>query len=186
VKAMATIIFDFDDTLFDTARLKDDIFSLLSRLGISRDVILETYIKSQDKYGNYTPDAHFMFLRKHHNLSDEILTVYKSINFSTYLFTEVLDLLNALHSKYKLVLLTKGNPDFQNTKISSVDISHFFHETSIVLDTKENFLCNYATESPIYFVNDKENENKKIANLFPHFKIINKKHGEQLVLTMFH
>ncbi len=183
---MATIIFDFDDTLFDTQKLKEKIFNKLIEYGISKDIIYKSYKESQNILGVYSPDNHTKILNDLYsfdvtnNLSDWIV----NLDLSSHIFPEVDSLLKNLKKNHYLILLTRGNKNFQTFKIAQSNISKYFNETHITEDAKETFLKEMVFSEEVYFINDKENENNTIKENFPNFKIIKKEHGKPLRLPM--
>lgn len=183
---MATIIFDFDDTLFDTAELKKIIFGKLESFGIHKEIVESTYAESQKGNSNYSLHSHIQLIKEKYNhfIPENIYQWFSSIDFSLYLFPDSKTCLQELSQKHYLVLLTKGDLDFQNMKINSCDIRKYFKEIYIIENTKDVFLKEKVFESPIYFINDKDSENDLIRELFPNFTIIPKKKGEPLQFSL--
>jgi len=172
---MATFIFDFDDTLFDTKRLRQEVSDKIAVHGISEEFIEEAYRESKKLHGNYSLDSHIEILKKQYNFQEHI-TFYKwfdSIDFSTYIFPEAVDLLEKLSKDNYLVLLTKGLSEFQNIKVQGSNIMKYFNEIHITPDAKEVFLQDKKFNTPIYFINDKESENEKVKKAFPDFDVGN-------------
>lgn len=177
---MATIIFDFDDTLFDTKRLKKTIFEKLSSFDISMDVIRESYRNSlRENQGNFIFKKKVLYLQKNHEaqISDDIFMWFKNLDFSSYVFKDSHDQLSKLSKNHTLILLTKGSRDFQEIKIDGSNLKKFFKEIHIAEGTKEDFLYKKNFTGEIYFINDKEAENEIVRNEFPNIKVfgVNKK-----------
>ena len=183
---MATIIFDFDDTLFDTQLLKEKIFNKLIENGISDNIIHKSYKDSQKILGIYSPNNHIKVLKDLYNIDigENLNDWITNLNLEHHIFPEVNDLLKNLSSKHHLVLLTLGDQDFQKFKIDQSQISDYFNEIHIIDYDKELFLKELDSEHEIYFVNDKESENESIRNNFPNLNIIKKEHGKPLQLPM--
>ncbi len=171
---MATIIFDFDDTLFDTALLKEDIFLEIISHGATKEQVLNSYKKCNEKFGNYTLKEHINILNNEYDLkiSEDIFSWFESLNFTSYLFKETISSLEKLSEKHNLILLTKGDITFQKIKLEGVNILKYFKELFIVDGNKEVFLKDKYFTPPVYFINDKESENEKIQELFPEFIFI--------------
>lgn len=168
---MATIIFDFDDTLFDTKKLKETIFSQLASHGASKAIIEESYKECR---ADYCLLKHTQVLKKYDlDIPDSIHNWISLFDFEPYLFPEVINDLKKLSEDNYLVLLTKGDENFQKSKIKSSNISKYFKEIHITQKDKEEFLKDKKYPHPIHFINDKESENEIIKKLFP--KIIIKK-----------
>ncbi len=163
---MATIIFDFDDTLFDTKKLKKETFDQLASYGIDKKIIEKTYKECR---GNYCFSKHTQIIKNKHDLKipDGVNNWLLNINLESYLFPGVVETLKKLSKKHNLILLTKGEPEFQNIKIKGSKISKHFKEIHITSEAKEIFLKNKKFMPPIYFINDKKSENKIIKKIFP-------------------
>lgn len=183
---MATIIFDFDDTLFDTQLLKEKIFNKLIENGVPKDIIHQSYKDSQKILGIYSLDNHIKILKDLYNIDIEqnLNDWIKNLNIESHIFPEVNALLKNLCGKHNMILLTLGDQDFQSFKIGQSKISHYFNEIHIINYDKELFLRRIDSNQEIYFINDKESENESIKNNFPNFKIIKKEHGKPLQLPM--
>lgn len=183
---MAIIIFDFDDTLFDTQKLKEKIFDKLFEYGISKEIIHESYKESQNLLGVYSPENHTKILRDLYNfdVSKKLNDWIANLDLSSHIFPEVDSLLKDLKNNNHLILLTRGKKNFQTFKIDQSDISRYFHETHIIEDAKEIFLKGMVFDEEVYFINDKESENSIIKDNFPNFHIIKKEHGKPIQLSM--
>lgn len=169
---MATIIFDFDDTLFDTKKLKGDIFKEIASHGVNRTLIKKTYKECRSAY---CLSKHTQILKKHDLLIPK--SIHKKVagyNFKSYLFPGIINDLEKLSKKNYLILLTKGDKKFQKTKIEGTNISKYFKEVHVTQKNKEEFFKKTKYPHPIYFINDKESENKIIKKLFPKI-IVDKK-----------
>jgi len=179
---MATIIFDFDDTLFNTKKLKEDIFSELVSHGIDRIIIKKTYKECRD---NYCISKHIEILKRNNlHVPNSFLSWFSSFNLKNYLFPTTIRNLEKLSKNNYLVLLTKGDLEFQDIKIKGSKISKYFKEIHITQKNKEEFLKNKRYSYPVYFINDKELENKKIKKAFPKI-IIKQKKGEAISAISF-
>jgi FMN phosphatase YigB (HAD superfamily) len=170
---MATIIFDFDDTLFDTKKLKRDIFCKLQSHGIENSIIKKTYKECRH---NYCPQRHVRILKKNGSeIPGSIKLWISRFDFKPYLFEKVHEELEFLSKENYLILLTKGDLNFQKKKINGSNISLFFKEIHIIQKEKEDFLKDKNYKYPIHFINDKKSENKKIKKLFPKIIVKEKK-----------
>lgn len=174
---MATFIFDFDDTIFNTKRLKLDIFEKISSFGVDKKIVETTYkdTLSQNE-GNYILKKHLenLFREKGNfaEIENETLNWFHNLDFKTYILPEIEGVLKNLKEKNTLILLTKGNPDFQNIKIEKSELGTYFEEINIVEGKKEEFLES-RSYNDAFFINDKESENEIIRTRFPNIKTIN-------------
>lgn len=171
---MATIIFDFDDTLFKTHNLKKTIFAKMESLGITLEIIKNTYEISKKKFKHYTPDNHISTINEIgvFNIGEKQAREINAIDFSSHKIDEVHNILFGLSQKHHLILLTIGDKDFQKLKIHKSGLHSLFHEIHIINDKKEDFISNQNFTDDVYFINDKESENKIIRKMFPNIKVI--------------
>ena len=167
-----------ENIFFDTKKLKKETFEQLASHGIDKKIIEKTYKECRE---NYCFSRHTQIIKNKHGLQvsnlmhDWLLT----LNFESYLFPGTIDNLKKLSKKHNLILLTKGEFEFQNIKIKGSKISKHFKEIHITLENKELFLKNKKFAPPIYFINDKKSENKIIKKKFPKM-IIKEKMGETI------
>lgn len=174
---MATFIFDFDDTIFDTKKLKIHIFEKLSNFDMDKIIIEKTYKETLlENNGNYILKKHLenLFHDKENftEITANFLSWFYNLDFKKYILPKIEETLNILNKEHYLILLTKGDEDFQNIKIKGSGLDKYFKEINIVNGKKEEFLTNIKY-SEIIFINDKESENEIIKNKFPNIKIIN-------------
>ena len=170
---MATIIFDFDDTLFDNAKLKKDIQEVFRSFSITEKHILETYSTVRNAY-NY--NVHVNAVKNLYNEAPEekILKALNDINLSQYLLPEVKNILQRLNKEHHLVLLTFGEKEFQEKKAFGSGIEKYFKDEHIHItqNHKVETIKKIKLKGEVYFVNDKENENDIIKKEFPDFNFI--------------
>lgn len=178
---MATIIFDLDDTLYDTQKLKKDISEVFRKHLISEEDINSSYLIAR-KDLNYNFTKHIEILNvSYPNLKREIiLEELNNLFLNDYLIENTQNLLKNLKIGNKIILLTNGVDFMQRKKIESSNIENYFDEIHIIQNPKHEYLQNFNFEKEVYFINDKESENQEIKKLFPHFTIIQKKIGEPL------
>lgn len=171
---MAIIIFDFDDTLFETHKLKDLIFETMGSWGLPQEMILETYKKSVKRFLHYTPENHLLTINEmtEFNIPDHRISEIKNLDFSFNQGEATKKILTNLAEKNTLILLTMGDQNFQKFKIAKSGLAPYFHEIQIVPSQKENFLLEQNYSEEVFFINDKKSENDLIKKMFPHFQVI--------------
>lgn len=170
---MATLIFDFDDTLFDTKRMRTEISDHLILGGLIKEDIEDTYEETKQILGNYNMHFHIKLLKERFPFFDVDVFYdwFNQIDIPSYVFPDAIELLKSLRAHHHLVLLTKGEFDFQNIKVQSSNLLPYFNEFHIVPDRKEVFLQGRDFVLPVYFVNDKETENEAVKNLLGHIRV---------------
>lgn len=150
------IIFDLDYTILDTGRLKRDLADLLK-------VDLLEFANYQKSGDLFSINAFVDFLLETDKIFDKKNEVEEKIenflnNFERYLYPGIIEILEKLNS-YTLIMLTLGDPEYQNLKIEKLGIGKFFSKI-IASDEdkfkKIDFLIN--TDEKIILVNDKPDE----------------------------
>lgn len=173
---MATYIFDFDDTLFDVKKMVLRMFHILEKNGIKLAKIQETFYRSKDINNNYILTRHIDLLAKESRLNKkEFKRQWGELDLSKFLFKDALFVLHTVKKNHTIILLTKGNLNFQKEKIRKTKLNKIFEEKNIyiVKHKKENLIKKLKLQGEIYFINDKQEENLKIKELFPNFIIKN-------------
>ncbi len=161
------IFFDFDDVLFNRNKF---ISALAGELGLSLDEFLRdynNYFKKKKK--NYSLREHLKILGKFYQREKWDL-FFKDL--SKFVYPGTREALSALQrgKTGKMILLSRGDKDFQEKKIQGSGLRGFFEEVIIASD-KISFLSSRNFKEEVIFINDKQEENKKIKKYFPEFKI---------------
>lgn len=173
------IIFDLDNTLFNTALLKGDICRIFEKYEVRGQEFWKSFYKSYDvdiqNKGGYNIEKHLSLLdsltpERKENIKQEIESLVYSRG-TTYLYSEVLAVLSALKNtkKEKVVLVSKGDKDFQQLKIDATGLASYFDEIFIIeADVMPTLakLINKCQEG-IIFINDKVEELRSIQKKFP-------------------
>ncbi len=77
-----------------------------------------------------------------------------------------------------LILLSAGDPIFQELKVHGTGIAHYFDRLFLVTDSKEKIiteLFEHHKPTDCWFINDKVEETEKIIKKFPHIRPLLKK-----------
>lgn len=159
------IYIDFDRTLFDTDMFLKDLHNLLK----NNNVDMEIFNKYQDelKENGFNP---FDILKKMENDSPFNNDVYKQLdelieNSNTYVYSDVDRFLEILkEKKYHIILLTKGNEDYQLAKIKNTDVIKYFDDIIITLKNKGKLDINYQND---IFIDDNPYEIESILKRNP-------------------
>ena len=167
---MATVIFDFDNTLFETQSHKERMFRLFESSGIPRDQVLSAYedlVSPRERM--YDMHEHRELLGKRgFDFPREHVDSFLGESFAAHLMPGAADLLSALRSRgHRLVLLTKGIDSFQRIKIRQAGIEEFFDEIHTCTGKKEHVLAKLDLPEHAYFINDSWKETESIARHFP-------------------
>ena len=167
---MKIVVVDLDDTLISTSDLKQELFDIISAVGVPREEVDNLYQSSKD--GNGIPIIDNLVKKVAENyqgvdreaLRGSLDTMYSCIGEERLL----LDRLAVLEeryprSEYKYVLVTKGEADIQERKISAFRLRAVFDEVKVVNGPKVEFLRELAGEiEGLVFVDDKESEREAV------------------------
>lgn len=168
-------IIDFDDTLFDTQALKQARLDALKEIGISEEVYWETYKQAHcDSEGNfvYTDRRHAQFLAVFGFDENKIVEKFSKVSAKLYkfLFPDTVDFLESL-KKYNqpIILLSLGDPNFQEFKLEGARIREYFNHIFMVSEPKYKALSDifkFENASNVWFINDKVEETKDLVGKF--------------------
>lgn len=174
-------IIDFDGTLFDTYRFVQDRMGVLTPMGITKGLYQDTY-----KMARNTVDGQSVYSDKKHA---QILAiqgfdenkVYQAlsevtINAKLYVFPDTFIFLESLKKhRQDLILLSLGDPAFQEDKINKTGIHKYFDRLFMVKDTKAHVLRKLfqkVKKNKVWFINDKVDETKKLAKEFSQLQAV--------------
>ncbi|TSC68421.1 MAG: hypothetical protein G01um101466_464 [Parcubacteria group bacterium Gr01-1014_66] len=170
-------VFDFDGVLFDDRRFKKDYESLFFHAGISKELYEKSYVQAKKK-GYYDPRIHSKLATRglpagsviEKKLYARLLEFAKKTN--NYIFPDVAKFIAGLGDEYiRTILLSTGDPVFQNQKISKSGIADLFDEIIIIPDASKQFALRslIRKEQPIsvVFVDDKKEVLEDVKKSLP-------------------
>lgn len=169
------IFVDLDDTLYNTRKLKDDIYNIFEPTGISKEDFILAYRQAAELsmlgYYNYTFPKQVSAVRARgfDVNEDELVPKLDNLLAQNYVLPGAEDLLISLKNICnKLVLLTAGNIAFQAKKIEASNIKSYFDEVVQIDGGKDLVLAPFMkAKEKILFINDNLDENKMIKNKYP-------------------
>lgn len=174
-------IIDFDGTLFDTYKYVQDRMGELSPLGVSQELYRETY-KLARNAGNglsvYSDQRHAQVLAEAGFDAEKIYWSLKKItdNAQNYVFSDAFWFLEKLRKeKEKMILLSLGEPAYQEEKINKSGVHKYFDRVFMVQDSKEHVLWRLfekIKKTDAWFVNDKIDETKKLIGKFSQLRAV--------------
>ena len=168
-----TIIFDFDDTLFNTKKFKDDYFQLLTETGLTASEIQELYSSFSKTAQSKTNRGFEDFLsQKGYPVTTSLKERFNSFDLNVYVKHETVSTLENLKKDFILVLLTKGEEVFQTWKVNGSGLSSFFSEVITTEGNKEEILSQKSFLEPVFFINDKSEENFAVKQNFPSWTVL--------------
>ena len=168
-------IIDFDDTLFNTHAFKQARLEILKTIGVSEESFWQTYKQARnDGEGNFTYSdrRHAQFLALEKFDEEQIFGKLSEVSsrLEEFLFPDVVYFLESL-KKYNqsMILLSLGDPDFQEFKLDGTKIRPYFSHVFMVAASKEKILekiFNFEKTDRAWFINDKVTETKILADKF--------------------
>ena len=138
------IYVDFDRTLFDCDKFLDDLYLLISKYDIPKDIFRNCQIQCKNQ--GFNPDIILNEVQKEYSFDNK---VYQDINdliakTSSYLYTDSINFLKYLKENgYKTIILTKGNNDYQRKKIFNAYISDYYNDIIVTMDHKGSLQLDY-------------------------------------------
>ncbi len=174
-------IIDFDDTLFDSELFKQARIEALARLGVASDVYQTTYqeaYKSTDGLFAYSNERHADSLAQRGFEREVVLRALESTHkrLAEFLDSEAIVFLETLKKFHQpMVLLSIGDPTFQELKIKGSGIENFFDRLFMVDYPKEKVIHELVVAGApenFWFINDKVIETETIVRQFPKARAI--------------
>lgn len=161
------IIFDFDDTLFETARFKKEISKIFASYRVSAGLFKKTYQLSKGDKDYWQPEKQLDLLArnlpsiKKKRISTEIKSLFKQAG--DFLYPDVRPFFKKIQperkkQQVKLILMTYGNPTVQLSKISHCRLASFFDKIIMAQrPTKEKEILNILKKSggKVIFIEDR-------------------------------
>lgn len=177
-------LIDFDDTLFDSQALKRALLSVAQECGVSEDIFWQSYKKAYN-----LPDGRFAYhVNRHANVLGEMgfdkEKIQKQIQaviakIDQFLFTDAKTFLNKIKSlNEQVILLSLGDPSFQEIKVNGAGIMNFFDQVFMVDKSKGEIIKQLIDETKdknVWLINDKPQEAINLHKQFPTLKIVLKK-----------
>ena len=167
-------IIDFDDTLFDTQRYKQERMRSLVSLGVSEEIFWQTYARvRKNERGEmvYSDERHATLLEEYGFEKNKILAAFDVINKKAkgFLFSDTLYFLQEIKkTQAPLILLSLGDPHIQEMKVKGSGIDVYFDRMFLVTDTKKHLvkgLLDRHSQEKVWFINDKINETKEVCDI---------------------
>lgn len=171
------LVFDFDDTVFDTERFKEERFyTSLSEYGVSREEFKSHYQKYRDTNPVYDIHLHLQELCAEKNIDipveDVVFSMVRGID--QYVFPEYKPIFEK-YGRENIFILSQGSEHFQMLKIKHSEIEEKIEKAYIVAENKENTLHDlslmWPAETILFFDNTVSNFHfeRKEANIIPVF-----------------
>ncbi len=179
------LIFDLDHTLFQTDILKQDIQDVFSTFGIKGDIFWDSFYKAYDinpnELGCYSPQKQLQVLgltEKIPLVMDAVITIMKNRN-GGYLYADVISSLHMFKNMGEvMVIVTKGDKNFNALKIEAAGLNQFCSATHVVQGSKVSAFSAYPNAHSTIVINDRLDELEESTRAFPamvHLRITREK-----------
>ena len=174
-------IIDFDDTLFDTQAFKEARLQAMLGLGIDEKLFWETYYEARNNTEGiftYSDSLHAAVLSKYGFDEKEVLQFLHEITARAkyFLLPGAIEFLSFLrNSGQTIILLSLGDPGYQEIKVKQTEIDKFFDRIFMIDATKEDILqeiFSKENQEETIFINDKVEETLNLKEKFSKMKII--------------
>lgn len=159
------IYIDFDRTLFDCDRFLEDIYKIIDKYHIPKELFKEC--QSQCKRKGFNPYLILNKVEKSFSFNEKLYQEVALLmsNTANYLYSDSISFLKYLKEKgYYIVILTKGNKDYQREKISNTTILNYCDELMITMKHKGKLNIDYQNS---LFIDDNPVEISSILEKKP-------------------
>ena len=159
------IYVDFDRTLFDCDRFLGDIYALMNKYNITKEMFVECQNQCIEK--GFNPYLILDLVKEKYNFDNKL---YQDLDLfmedtSNYLYSDASTFLNYLKLlKYEVIILSKGNIDYQKKKIMNSHIDLLYSDLIITRNHKGDLGLDYINS---IFIDDNPKEILSIMNQKP-------------------
>ena len=154
---------DFDRTIFDTKSFLEELYEILEEYHIPKEV----FIKKSYDVEEFNPYKILNLLKDEYQFTSNLfLDIDRLIEKAkAFLYYDALVFVRDVKKKgNKLILLTRGDNDFQNDKIDHTGLRNIFDKVIITNDDKGNLDIDYQG----IFIDDKIEELESILKRNPY------------------
>jgi FMN phosphatase YigB (HAD superfamily) len=139
------IYVDFDRTLFDCDRFLGDLYALVNKYNVTKEMFKES--QNQCKKEGFNPYIILDLVKGKYSFDEKLYEEIDNLmnKTSDYLYPDTISFLEYLKSlKYQVVILTKGNLDYQKTKILNANIDKYYDELMVTMKHKGELEIDYG------------------------------------------
>ncbi|MCK5332290.1 hypothetical protein KAJ41_00305 [Candidatus Parcubacteria bacterium] len=153
------IILDFDDTIFNTFGMLEELAGVFEKVGFSKEEFFQTYQKTTDRVGDFDLETAINIFEENKAFDRE--KVKKELNLiiekaDNFVYCDFFNFIRNF-KKEELLLLSFGTTDFQKYKIEKSGIVPYFNEVIITSRSKADDIENISKKhnGNIVFIEDK-------------------------------
>jgi len=173
------IILDFDDTIFNTYQLFQELIKIFQGAGFTEEEFKKKYRETKNKAGGFELETILRLSRQLKSFDEE--KVRKEIDSlvsdaEKFVYPDLADFTESFDKK-NLVLLSCGETNFQREKIEKSKIASFFNKI-IISPTEENKTDNLKNifqkncAEKIFFIDDKAEQIDRIKKDLPQIIVL--------------
>lgn len=172
------IFIDFDGTLFDTEKLKDELNQAMIDCGLSRSTVEQEYQEWKEAHSHPDPEA----------MLQEIIAKYPDIDFSgaaertrqiiencgKYLFPDAVRFLEGIdRNRFEPILFTLGFEHWQSEKVQLSKIEAYFADIIYPIGDKASRLSELVKPDELFYVLDDSTDfTETVKELYPQARVI--------------
>ena len=159
------IYIDFDRTLFDCDRFLGDFYEIVDKYQIPKNIFKDCQIQCKKK--GFNPDLILEKVLENFNFDTNIYQEIDELlnNSKDYLYPDAISFLDYLKKhEYNIIILTRGNKDYQRKKIMNSNIDNYYHKLIVTMKHKGELNIDYQNS---IFIDDNPKEIISILNKNP-------------------
>ncbi|MFW5884752.1 MAG: hypothetical protein ACOCUF_00765 [Patescibacteria group bacterium] len=167
------IFLDFDDTIFNTGKFKEDFASIFNQNGITNEEFNRTYYSDLAKgVKGYNPKKHLELINwpDEYTKQETIQKLEKILeNLEKYVFEDFYELAAKIN-KNNLFLISFGKMEFQEIKIKNSGVLKYFADYKVVeREDKGDYIQKIVGDNPgsIFLVDDRPEQLAKAKEKNP-------------------
>lgn len=165
------IYVDFDRTLFDCEKFLRDMYALIRQYNIDEAVLKKC--QNQCRKKGFNPYIILDLIKENYRFDEKLYQDIDNLieNTDKYLFSDAISFLKYLKTnKYEVILLTKGNHEYQKSKVSNAKIDNYYDELIVTMKHKGNLNLDYENgvfidDNPIELLSILKRKPRKVIYL---------------------
>ena len=147
---------DFDRTLFDCDKFLGDLYNLINKYNITKEEFKEC--QNQCKKKGFNPYIILDLVKEKNDFDDRLYDDIKRLmgNTKNYLYPDTVSFLEYLKKiNYDVIILTKGNIDYQKEKILNAKLDSLYNKLMVTMKHKGELKLDYENS---IFIDDNPKE----------------------------
>ena len=147
---------DFDRTLFDCDKFLGDLYNLINKYNITKEEFKEC--QNQCKKKGFNPYIILDLVKEKNDFDDRLYDDVKRLmgNTKKYLYPDTVSFLEYLKKiNYDVIILTKGNIDYQKEKILNAKLDSLYNKLMVTMKHKGELKLDYENS---IFIDDNPKE----------------------------